>query len=163
MSYERRIVCAASHCLEPVERGMLMCRPHWFALPVKMRSAIGHSYRARQMVVYQEALRQAVDFIDTQSGAFTGVFENPVRRWTSLPLGTAAGSADGVCATSPSAKPVVRRPRLTVRRLKAIEMALLLHAGIVRLHKSDKRVTNDAIAWVRGELAKRQARKAVSA
>lgn len=63
--------CAANHCQERVKRGMLMCRAHWFALPVKYRSDIMNAWGARNMEAYQEAVERARNFL----GGYTTVVE----------------------------------------------------------------------------------------
>lgn len=63
--------CAANHCLERVERGMLMCREHWFALPPRLRSAIMNAWSARNTRAYQAAVEAARDHL----GGFTRVME----------------------------------------------------------------------------------------
>lgn len=63
--------CAANGCVSLVERGKLMCRPHWFALPAAMRSAIMNAWAGRHMQAYQEAVEAARDRL----GGFTRVVE----------------------------------------------------------------------------------------
>jgi hypothetical protein len=63
--------CAANFCRDRVGRGMLMCRSHWFRLPIQMRRAITNAWGARQMRAYQEAVEAARDFL----GGFTRVVE----------------------------------------------------------------------------------------
>lgn len=38
--------CDAPGCRETVQRGMLMCRAHWFATPIHLRRAIGETWKA---------------------------------------------------------------------------------------------------------------------
>ena len=39
--------CDAPGCAEKIRRGMLLCRPHWFALPRELRQAISATWAAR--------------------------------------------------------------------------------------------------------------------
>lgn len=41
--------CDAPDCNEPIERGKLMCRKHWFALPRDLRAAISSSWTNRHV------------------------------------------------------------------------------------------------------------------
>jgi hypothetical protein len=40
--------CDAPGCNEPIKRGMLMCRAHWFRLPRELRLAISTTWAARR-------------------------------------------------------------------------------------------------------------------
>lgn len=63
--------CAANMCARRVGRGMLMCREHWFELPIKFRRAITGAWAARQVQAYQDAVEAARDYL----GGFTRVVE----------------------------------------------------------------------------------------
>ncbi len=39
--------CDAPGCCEKIRRGMLLCRPHWFALPRELRHAISATWASR--------------------------------------------------------------------------------------------------------------------
>ena len=154
----KRVCCAVSRCMTVVEPDRMMCLTHWLLVPREMQVEIGHTYRARQMRNYQDAYRRAVDHVEGATGVFTGIFE----KRASAPAREEGG---GSPVTLPSTlrqaqdRPIgmrVRRPRLTVKRLAAIEEALL------KL-QAQHRDYGDALLWVRGERAKRRARKAVRA
>lgn len=66
--------CAAWRCREAVKPGMLMCRDHWFSLPKQLRSAIGHTWRARQMQAYAQNVQAALELIADNENAFREVF-----------------------------------------------------------------------------------------
>lgn len=143
------VCCAVARCRTAVERGKVMCLTHWTMVPRNLQLAIGHSYRARQMDAYQEALTAALDQIETETGVFSGIFE----KRTSAPVREGGGSSP----VTPPSKPIrarVRRPRLTVQRLAVIEAALR-HSTESVGHPDFE----DAMLWVRGERAKRRARK----
>lgn len=42
-------ICHAPRCTERVDRGKLMCRGHWFALPPELRRAISDSWKQRRL------------------------------------------------------------------------------------------------------------------
>lgn len=65
-----RRTCAALRCRSVVRPGMLMCKPHWFTLPARLRNAILVTWRARQMSDYQANVAEAVDYIDDMPGPF---------------------------------------------------------------------------------------------
>lgn len=138
----KRVCCAVSRCLTVVEPGNMMCLTHWLLVPRALQVEIGHTYRARQMSNYQNAYARAVDHVESATGVFTDIFEKPAKR--------------EVVAPARPTKPIglrVRRPRLTIKRLAAIEEAVKILAE----HDVDY---SDALLWVRGERAKRRARKA---
>lgn len=138
----KRVCCAVSRCLTVVEPGKMMCLTHWLLVPEALRVEIGHTYRARQMRNYQNAYARAVDHVESATGVFTDIFEKPAKR--------------EVVAPARPTKPIglrVRRPRLTIKRLAAIEEAVKMLAE----HDADY---SGALLWVRGERAKRRARKA---
>jgi hypothetical protein len=79
--------CAVPGCTDPCRSGMLMCRWHWFRVPVALRRAVNSAWKelvaantapdrsearlkARLVVIreYQAAKTAAVDFICTQEG-----------------------------------------------------------------------------------------------
>lgn len=174
----KRVCCAVSQCMTVVEPGKMMCLTHWLQEAV-LRREIGHTYRARQMGDYQDAYRRAVDHVESATGVFTGVFEKPAKRdaaglaggefckvGPARPTNKKRADCDparqeggGLDPLTPPSKPIgmrVRRPRLTIRRLAAIEEAL------VKLQQQHLDY-GDALLWVRGERAKRRARKAVRA
>lgn len=66
--------CAAHRCSETVQRGMLMCRDHWFSLPRQLRSAIGHTWRARQMQAYAQNVQAALELISEREHPFQEAF-----------------------------------------------------------------------------------------
>ena len=143
------VCCAVARCRTAVERGKVMCLTHWTMVPKALQREIGHLYRARQMGNYQAALSRAVDYIETETGLFVGVFEKrPVRD-------TVRVEGGGSSPVTPPSKPIrVRRPRLTLKRLAVIEAALR-HSTESVGHPDFE----DAMLWVRGERAKRRARK----
>lgn len=63
--------CAADFCEQRVGRGHLMCRKHWFELPIQLRRAITNAFGARRPQAYQEAVEAARDYL----GGFTRVVE----------------------------------------------------------------------------------------
>lgn len=42
-------ICDAPGCTVEVRRGILMCRPHWFATPKPLRDAINEAWANRRM------------------------------------------------------------------------------------------------------------------
>lgn len=145
-------------------------------VPQELKVEIGFTYRSRQMRNYQDAMGRAVDHIESATGVFTGVFEKPAKRDAAGLAGgefrkvgptrptekraiTPAREGGGSSPVTPPSKPVripVRWPKLTVKRLAAIEEALLKLQG---QHLD----YGDALLWVRGERAKRRARKVARA
>jgi hypothetical protein len=137
--------CAVTRCRTVVEPGKVMCLTHWSMVPRNLQLAIGHSYRARQMGAYQTALTAALGRIETETGAFTGIFE----KRTSAPV----REGGGLPPVPPPSKPVrVRRPRLTMKRLAIMEIALTVS------EQEGYAEAASALLWVRGERAKRRAR-----
>lgn len=63
--------CAAHGCVSLVQPGNLMCRPHWFAVPQPIRTAILNAHRARHLQAYGEAVEAARDHL----GGFERVME----------------------------------------------------------------------------------------
>lgn len=141
--HTKRVCCAVSRCMTVVEHGKMMCLTHWLLVPEALRAEIGHTYRARQMGNYQNAYARAIDHVESATGVFTDIFAKPAKREAVVP--------------ARPAKPIglrVRRPRLTIKRLATIEAALLLQSW------ADSPDIQNALLWVRGEQAKRRARKA---
>lgn len=146
--------CAVTRCHTVVERGKLMCFDHWSMVPTALQREIGQYYRARQMGNYQSAYSRAVDHVESATGVFTGILEKRADR---DPARKEGGDFSPITPPSKAVRHVrVRRPRLTVRRLAAMEKALQMLAS----HNADYA---GALLWVRGERAKRRARKAVRA
>lgn len=56
--------CAARGCISSVRPGMLMCRPHWLALPKHRRDTIMAAWPARHVQAYRDAVAAAIDFLD---------------------------------------------------------------------------------------------------
>lgn len=157
----KRVCCAVTNCITVVEPGRMMCLTHWILVPRELQVEIGHTYRARQMGNYQDASRRAVDHVESATGVFTGVFE---KRAACDPARQEGGGLTTFTPPSKPSKVRVRRPRLTVDRLKTIEEALLMRqkdkqSGVVSWFGD----LDGALLWVRGERAKRRARKAVRA
>lgn len=149
----KTVCCAVTRCQAVVGRGKLMCYEHWQMIPAGLQREIGHFYRSRQMGNYQSSLSRALDHVEREAGIFTGVFEKRADR------DLARVEGGGFDPLSPPSDPIdgrARRPRLTVKRLAAIEEAL---AKVQQLHTD----YSDALQWVRFERAKRRARKAVRA
>ena len=79
MSRER-VTCAAEGCGVYVQRGMLMCKGHWFSLPKPLRIAVWQTWRRafkaeyhvgidpetrlRDIAAYREAVRAARDYLN---------------------------------------------------------------------------------------------------
>jgi hypothetical protein len=63
--------CAANHCTNPVRRGHLMCRHHWFRLPVAYRNDMMNAWASRQVQAFSEALERARNYL----GGYTNVLE----------------------------------------------------------------------------------------
>lgn len=61
--------CHAEGCSTHVPPAMFMCRPHWFALPKRLRAAVWQAYRPGQEVdmnpspAYLEAAQRAIDHL----------------------------------------------------------------------------------------------------
>lgn len=155
----KRAVCAVTNCRATVEKGKVMCLTHWLLVPRELQVEIGHTYRARQMGNYQDAFRRAIDHVEGATGIFTGVLEKRAVR------DPARQEGGGYSPVTPPSKPIgmrVRRPRLTAKRLAAIELAVMacLQQQGDGVAKSFGDI-DGALLWVRGERAKRRARKAV--
>ena len=41
-------ICPAPHCSEDVPDHMLMCKPHWFKVPVQIRSRVWRAWKKLQ-------------------------------------------------------------------------------------------------------------------
>lgn len=99
--------CAATRCFEPVRRGQIFCRDHWFSLPYRLRRSIGQSWRARQVGVYRDSVRAAIDLIEERSG----LYKHPLDR---IPLGH-GGQEDGArFPDASSSEPMVAIPVMGV-------------------------------------------------
>lgn len=61
----RVVTCAADCCATPVERGHLMCRQHWFALPPMLRERITRSNARRDNIAFERAVTEARDLIES--------------------------------------------------------------------------------------------------
>lgn len=141
------VCCAVTNCRTAVVRGKMMCLIHWMLVPEALQVEIGHTYRARQMGNYQDAYQRALDHVESATGVFTGIFE----KRTSAPV----REGGGFSSVTPPSKPIrarVRRPRLTMKRLAAIEIALIVSEQVGYADAAS------ALLWVRGERAKRIAR-----
>ena len=61
--------CAAEGCTRRVPLKLLMCRPHWGALPAELRRAVWATYRRGQEIdlklspAYIAAVRDAIDWL----------------------------------------------------------------------------------------------------
>jgi hypothetical protein len=146
----KRVCCAVSRCMTVVKPGEMMCLTHWLLVPRALQVEIGHTYRARQMGNYQNAYARAVDHVESATGVFTDIFEKPAKQ-------------EAVVPARPT-KPIglrVRRPRLTIKRLDVIGDAIM---SLLSKEQFDEDLNRDnlvdALLWVRGEWAKRRARKA---
>lgn len=69
MSRERRHRCPAQGCPVLVPNSMLMCRPHWYALPQELRSAIWEAYRNGDRVRHRAFMVEAIRFLLRKRGA----------------------------------------------------------------------------------------------
>lgn len=69
--FDRGRPCAANGCRNRVNRGMLMCRQHWFELPPKYRSDLMNAWAGRQTQAFEQALEAARDLL----GGYTRVVE----------------------------------------------------------------------------------------
>lgn len=69
--FDRGRPCAANGCRYRVNRGMLMCRQHWFELPPAYRSDLMNAWAGRQTQAFEEALERARNFL----GGYTRVVE----------------------------------------------------------------------------------------
>ncbi len=69
--------CAAMTCTAVVRPGMLMCRPHWLALPKRLRDAIWATWRSRQISHYRDLVEEAVTLIDDLPGPFEAPRKRP--------------------------------------------------------------------------------------
>lgn len=81
------VTCAAPGCQTHIERGKWLCASHWFALPVRLRKALGATWRARHMAAFQENWTEALVLLDQASG----LFEAASTRRTSPPPITCEG------------------------------------------------------------------------
>ena len=68
--------CAALDCAAKIPRKMLMCKPHWYALPKPMRDAIWSNYQEGQeneggprlSASYVDNVRAAVAYLSEKDG-----------------------------------------------------------------------------------------------
>lgn len=66
----RKHLCHANGCNVPVPPAMFMCKPHWFALPKRLRDRIWATYVKGQEVTktptpeYLRAAREAIKWLD---------------------------------------------------------------------------------------------------
>lgn len=58
------VICAAPCCRTPVELGKMLCAQHWFALPERLREALGATWRARHVSAFQELWTEALVILD---------------------------------------------------------------------------------------------------
>lgn len=65
MAVGHQRTCAADTCGAAVQRGHLMCRPHWGALPTTLRERILRSNAARDRQAFERAVTEARDLIDS--------------------------------------------------------------------------------------------------
>lgn len=157
----KRACCAVTNCRTAVEVGKMMCLTHWLLVPRELQVEIGHTYRARQMRNYQDAYRRAIDHVESATGVFTGVSE---KRAVRDPARQEGGGFTPVPLPSKPSKVRVRRPRLTIKRLEVIADAMMSLLSKEQFDEDLNRENlRDAMLWVRGERAKRRARKAVQA
>lgn len=47
-----------------------MCRVHWFALPERLRKALGATWRARHVSAFQQLWTEALVLLDRTPGVF---------------------------------------------------------------------------------------------
>lgn len=59
--------CAANGCRAAVDRGHLMCRRHWFALPPELRTRILQSNSRRDQSAFERAVTDARDLIENEN------------------------------------------------------------------------------------------------
>lgn len=58
----RPTVCTVNGCSEPIKRGMVMCRAHWFATPAPLRRAITEAREAHHPARYSAHIVEARKF-----------------------------------------------------------------------------------------------------
>ncbi|PAL25512.1 hypothetical protein [Sphingopyxis sp. GW247-27LB] len=89
------VTCAAPCCRAPIEQGKLLCAAHWFALPERLRNAIGATWRARHVSAFQELWTEALVILDPAPRPF-----DPPRQRGTTPMTIAyEGSRPVVYAT----------------------------------------------------------------
>ncbi|RDE04666.1 hypothetical protein [Sphingomonas aracearum] len=59
----RTRTCDAPGCTVEVTRGILMCRPHWFALPRPLRQAINAAWKERRIHEWSANCLEARSFL----------------------------------------------------------------------------------------------------
>lgn len=77
------VTCAAPGCQTHIERGKWLCAPHWFALPERLRKALGATWRARHMAAFQENWTEALVLLDRAPRLFETA---PTRRTSPRPI-----------------------------------------------------------------------------
>lgn len=75
------VICAAPCCRIVVEKGRWLCPRHWFALPERLRKALGATWRARHVAAFQELWTEALCILETAARPF-----DPARSLGSTPL-----------------------------------------------------------------------------
>jgi len=64
------VTCAAPGCRVHVDRGKMLCPTHWFALPERLRKALGATWRARHVAAFQELWTEALCVLETAARPF---------------------------------------------------------------------------------------------
>lgn len=62
-------LCDAPGCTRTVSRGMLMCRPHWYALPRQLAHAIGAAWKEGRIRDWSAHCLEARNFLATAEPA----------------------------------------------------------------------------------------------
>ena len=60
-------ICPAPGCCSPVAAGKFLCRPHWFALPKRLREQINRTWRAYKAARSEQAARRSEALLDYRS------------------------------------------------------------------------------------------------
>jgi hypothetical protein len=58
------VTCAAPCCNLKIEQNNWFCAAHWFALPERLRTAMGATWRARHVAAFQELWTEALVALD---------------------------------------------------------------------------------------------------
>lgn len=63
---ERKYVCAISDCEKVIPRTRLMCKRHWFQVPISLRNAVWDTYRRCGVLSeeYWEAREAAIHAVE---------------------------------------------------------------------------------------------------
>jgi hypothetical protein len=69
-------VCAATNCIETVQKGHLMCRGHWFEVPPQLRIAIINHQRRHESGNYGRSVRAAIEHIEGIENVFSEPFSS---------------------------------------------------------------------------------------